>query len=47
MRRDGNAVADWLAKNCDMSNVVIRVIDVSCSKARQLLMADYPGHSNE
>lgn len=47
MRRESNVVADWLARNCDITDVDIRIIDVPYFNVRKLLLLDSPTRNDE
>lgn len=38
--RDNNAVTDWLARNCNFTDIDIRIINISCFNTCKLLMVD-------
>lgn len=40
VRREGNAIADWVTKNCDVADVDIRIIDILCIYVNKLLLDD-------
>lgn len=44
IRREGNLVADYLAKTCDASNVDIRIIDIPSVHVNKLLFDEASGH---
>lgn len=40
VRRDGNVIADYLAKTCETADTDIRTIDIPCTYVNKLLIDD-------